>query len=77
MRKIEAEHEGARAGQGRPAGKEGPEGRLYPDHLRAADFDEPDALTRGVIQDELVRMWSASRNTVFMATHDVDEAILR
>src|SRR5262249_61431413 len=34
------------------------------------------AVTRGVIQDELVRMWSASRNTVFMVTHDVDEAIL-
>jgi nitrate/nitrite transport system ATP-binding protein len=29
-----------------------------------------------VIQDELVRMWSASRNTVFTVTHDVDEAIL-
>ena len=43
-------------------------------------LDEPfaqiDALTRGAIQDELVRMWMASRNTVFMATHDVDEAIL-
>src|SRR5438034_10458867 len=43
-------------------------------------LDEPfaqiDALTRGVIQDELVRMWSASRNTVVMVTHDVDEAIL-
>ena len=43
-------------------------------------LDEPfaqiDALTRGVIQDELVRMWSATRNTVFMVTHDVDEAIL-
>jgi nitrate/nitrite transport system ATP-binding protein len=43
-------------------------------------LDEPfaqiDALTRSVIQDELVRMWSASRNTVFMVTHDVDEAIL-
>jgi nitrate/nitrite transport system ATP-binding protein len=43
-------------------------------------LDEPfaqiDALTRGVIQEELVRMWMASRNTVFMVTHDVDEAIL-
>src|SRR5436190_3862742 len=43
-------------------------------------LDEPfaqiDALTRGVIQDELVRMWTAGRNTVFMVTHDVDEAIL-
>jgi nitrate/nitrite transport system ATP-binding protein len=43
-------------------------------------LDEPfaqiDALTRGVIQEELVRMWTATRNTVFMVTHDVDEAIL-
>jgi nitrate/nitrite transport system ATP-binding protein len=43
-------------------------------------LDEPfaqiDALTRGVIQDELMRMWNASRNTVFMVTHDVDEAIV-
>jgi len=43
-------------------------------------LDEPfaqiDALTRGVIQEELVRMWGQVRNTVFMVTHDVDEAIL-
>lgn len=43
-------------------------------------LDEPfaqiDALTRGVIQEELVQMWIDSRNTVFMVTHDVDEAIL-
>ena len=43
-------------------------------------LDEPfaqiDALTRGVIQDELVRMWTSSRSTVFMVTHDVDEAIM-
>ena len=43
-------------------------------------LDEPfaqiDALTRGVIQEELVRMWTEMRNTVFMVTHDVDEAIL-
>jgi nitrate/nitrite transport system ATP-binding protein len=43
-------------------------------------LDEPfaqiDALTRGVIQEELIRMWSATQNTVFMVTHDVDEAIL-
>ncbi|HEX9880157.1 MAG TPA: ABC transporter ATP-binding protein, partial [Candidatus Binatia bacterium] len=43
-------------------------------------LDEPfaqiDALTRGVIQEELVRMWSATQNTIFMVTHDVDEAIL-
>jgi len=43
-------------------------------------LDEPfaqiDALTRGVIQEELVRMWNATQNTIFMVTHDVDEAIL-
>ncbi len=43
-------------------------------------LDEPfaqiDALTRGVIQDELMRMWAAANATVFMVTHDVDEAIL-
>jgi len=43
-------------------------------------LDEPfgalDALTRGTIQDELIRIWSASEQTVFMITHDVDEAIL-
>jgi nitrate/nitrite transport system ATP-binding protein len=43
-------------------------------------LDEPfaqiDALTRVVIQGELIRMWMATKNTVFMVTHDVDEAIL-
>ena len=43
-------------------------------------LDEPfgalDALTRGVIQDELIRIWSQTDQTVFMITHDVDEAIL-
>jgi nitrate/nitrite transport system ATP-binding protein len=43
-------------------------------------LDEPfaqiDALTRGAIQEELIRMWTATKNTVFMVTHDVDEAIL-
>ena len=43
-------------------------------------LDEPfaqiDALTRGAIQDELMRMWTATKNTVFMVTHDVEEAIL-
>jgi len=42
-------------------------------------LDEPfgalDALTRGIIQDELIKIWSASQQTVFMITHDVDEAI--
>jgi len=43
-------------------------------------LDEPfgalDALTRGTIQDELLRIVQATRQTVFMITHDVDEAIL-
>lgn len=43
-------------------------------------LDEPfgalDALTRGVIQEELIRIWSKMQQTVFMITHDVDEAIL-
>lgn len=43
-------------------------------------LDEPfgalDALTRGVIQDELIKIWSETHQTVFMITHDVDEAIL-
>lgn len=42
-------------------------------------LDEPfaqiDFLTRRHIQDELVRLWMESRRTVFMVTHDVDEAI--
>jgi nitrate/nitrite transport system ATP-binding protein len=43
-------------------------------------LDEPfgalDALTRGVIQDELLKICRETRQTVFMITHDVDEAIL-
>ncbi|MYM64827.1 ABC transporter ATP-binding protein [Pseudomaricurvus sp. HS19] len=43
-------------------------------------LDEPfgalDALTRGVIQDELIKIWGETHQTVFMITHDVDEAIL-
>ena len=43
-------------------------------------LDEPfgalDALTRGMIQDELLKICAATHQTVFMITHDVDEAIL-
>ena len=43
-------------------------------------MDEPfgalDALTRGVIQDELLKIVQETRQTVYMITHDIDEAIL-
>jgi NitT/TauT family transport system ATP-binding protein len=42
-------------------------------------LDEPlgklDALTRGVLQKELLRLWEASRFTALLVTHDVDEAL--
>ncbi|MBI3069500.1 MAG: ABC transporter ATP-binding protein [Betaproteobacteria bacterium] len=43
-------------------------------------MDEPfsalDALTRGMLQEEALRICRETRQTVFMITHDVDEAIL-
>ncbi len=43
-------------------------------------MDEPfsalDALTRGILQEEALRLCTESQQTVFMITHDVDEAIL-
>jgi nitrate/nitrite transport system ATP-binding protein len=43
-------------------------------------LDEPfsllDALTRMELQDELMTLWEATRRTVIMVTHDVDEALL-
>lgn len=43
-------------------------------------MDEPfgalDALTRGVIQDELLKIVQETQQTVYMITHNIDEAIL-
>jgi nitrate/nitrite transport system ATP-binding protein len=43
-------------------------------------MDEPfsalDALTRGALQDEVARLVAEAKQTAFMITHDVDEAIL-
>jgi nitrate/nitrite transport system ATP-binding protein len=43
-------------------------------------MDEPfsalDALTRGALQDEVISIRNATQQTVFMITHDVDEALL-
>ena len=43
-------------------------------------LDEPfsalDALTRGSLQDELLASCESTEQTVFMITHDVDEALL-
>lgn len=42
-------------------------------------MDEPfaslDAQTREIMQDELLRIWRATRNTVVFITHQIDEAI--
>jgi NitT/TauT family transport system ATP-binding protein len=43
-------------------------------------MDEPfgalDAQTRGLLQEELLAIWSNSRKTVLFVTHDVQEAVL-
>jgi nitrate/nitrite transport system ATP-binding protein len=43
-------------------------------------MDEPfsalDALTRGALQDEVMAIRRATQQTIFMITHDVDEALL-
>jgi nitrate/nitrite transport system ATP-binding protein len=54
--------------------------RAFATQPRMLLLDEPfgalDALTRGSIQDELLAIVRTTRQTVFMITHDVDEAIL-
>ncbi|MDJ0992456.1 MAG: ABC transporter ATP-binding protein [Dinoroseobacter sp.] len=53
--------------------------RAFANHPKLLLLDEPfgalDALTRGTIQDELVKIWGGTEQTVFMITHDIDEAI--
>lgn len=43
-------------------------------------MDEPlsalDALTRGTLQEEIIRIWSRDKKTAVMITNDVDEGIL-
>ncbi|MEM6803003.1 MAG: ABC transporter ATP-binding protein [Bacteroidota bacterium] len=43
-------------------------------------MDEPlgalDALTRGNLQDEILKIWSANKRTALLITNDVDEGIL-
>ena len=54
--------------------------RAFANHPKLLLLDEPfgalDALTRGTIQDELLKIWNGTNQTVFMITHDIDEAIL-
>ncbi len=54
--------------------------RAFATHPKLLLMDEPfgalDALTRGMIQEELVQIVAKTAQTVFMITHDIDEAIL-
>jgi nitrate/nitrite transport system ATP-binding protein len=43
--------------------------------LMDESFGALDALTRTSIQDQLLELWQAVRQTILMITHDVDEAV--
>jgi ABC-type nitrate/sulfonate/bicarbonate transport system ATPase subunit len=55
--------------------------RAFAVHPKVMLLDEPfgalDALTKGSLHEELIRMWSddSATETVVMVTHDIDEAI--
>jgi ABC-type nitrate/sulfonate/bicarbonate transport system ATPase subunit len=53
--------------------------RALINHPKVLLLDEPlgalDAFTRMRMQDEVLRLWQARRTTMFLVTHDIDEAI--
>ncbi len=53
--------------------------RALTTHPKLLLMDEPfgalDAQTRGIMQQELLRLWEAQRSTVLFVTHSVNEAI--
>jgi nitrate/nitrite transport system ATP-binding protein len=44
--------------------------------LMGEPFGALDALTRGLLQEEVERIWKQQRKTVIMITHSIEEALL-